>query len=514
VLSRSIVSIRNMGIIRLLIAIIVLAIYLPVADAPYFADDYEYVFIGRQVDSVYLLTHTSPMNFIGFRPLQAVFLYGVQSAFGLETWPVRVMHIAMHMATVLLVLHIAKNLGFTLLQSAIAAIYIAVSQIGTHPIVNNDTLSQLGGTFFTLLSGWYTYTAVFRDGSPSASTNTRRMTFAVISCALALLMKETSVAAPLLVGSILVYREYAFRDRLYAGAKRVLLLILPFLVVTVTYLVARTAAGALQPELGSGYQNLQLGLNNLSNFAQLLLATIVPVSTVSVYFARFDGNILSLLFFGVLSLGVMVAVIYGLIHEPRRRLLWALAVSLVISTVPAVGMHRVSELYAYNVLPYMSIIVGVGLGRFILSQGRRLFQVTAVSATIAIILANVEIAVNKGAQIQANGHRAKSQLTQLRSTIKSLPYHAKLVLVGDKPDIRSYSIFVQPDLPHTFLLAMIAQGIEKRSDVYVNVMTTDEARWDTCTTVLTLAPDGVWQQTQSVLTRMSECTDAQPASMD
>jgi hypothetical protein len=507
VLSWSIVSIRNMGVIRLIIAIIVLAIYLPVADAPYFADEYEYVFIGRQVDSIYLLTHTSPMNLIGFRPLQAVFLYGVQSAFGLETWPVRVMHIAMHMATVLLVLHIAKGLGFTLLQSAIAAIYIAVSQIGTHPIVNNDTLSQLGGTFFTLLSGWYTYTAVFHDGSPSSSTNRLRMAGAVLSCALALLMKETSVAAPLLVGSILVYREYAFRDTLYAGAKRVLLLILPFLVVTVTYIFARTAAGALQPELGSGYHNLHFGLNNLTNFAQLLFATIVPVSTVSVYFARFDGDILSLLFAVVLSLGIIAAVAYGLIHEPQRRLLWALAVSLVISTVPAVGMHRVSELYAYNVLPFLSIIVGVGLGRFISSQGQRLFQVVAVSIAVAVILANAAIAVDKGSQIQTNGHRAMSQLTQLRSTIKTLPHRAKLMLVGDKPDIRSYSIFVQSDLPHTRLLAMTALTIEKRSDVLVYVKTTDEARWDSCTTVLTLAPNGRWQQTQSVLTRMSECVD-------
>src|SRR5262249_22707653 len=145
----------------------------------------------------------------------------------------------------------------------------------------------------------------------------------------------------------------------------------PYAFVFSVYFWLRLFLGLQGPSFGSDRYNFRFGLNIFRNLLMFAFEAIVPVSTVTTYTAAKNGALFLLILIVGVSVVFVSAVVYGVLRAERRRLLYVLGVFAIFSLFPVVLMNQVSELYLYNAMPFLSVIVGAGLGRLIEVSGTR-----------------------------------------------------------------------------------------------------------------------------------------------
>ena len=180
--------------------------------------------------------------------------------------------------------------------------------------------------------------------------------------ALALLAKESALSYAVLVVFVLVYGAWRRRGDAADVGRGAVLLALACVLVTALYFAYRGQMAptriAWSPTDAYGFH---LGLNVLRNQAFLFGGALLPASTSDLFAAVAHRRVAVLAGAGVLTAlwcGLLAA---GLWRARRPGASAGLLLAASLTTFPMTLMNHVSELYVYNLMPLLSVLVGLAL---------------------------------------------------------------------------------------------------------------------------------------------------------
>lgn len=411
---------------------------IPAIDAPYFSDDFQFVFESPVLNPVHYLTWENPHN--GFyRPIQSAFLAAVQTGWGLDTGPIHAVQIALHGALAMLLFNVLLGLGFGRREAALGSLLLAVSQAAVMAVSSNDTFSQVLGVLTGYLAVWAFFRSA-RENPGRALLGDRRYLAGLAWLAVSLFSKETSTAFVLLGAFALLAGTRGVGGARHLGVLAARLA--PVVVLVAAYAAARSAVSTVAPEVGSGAYQLNLGPNMVKNVVMLWVAATLPFSSVDMFTALAAGHRTALA-----GLGAVYAVFVALVAAglwPRRRdvRLWWLVAAAFGSVTAIVPVNHVSELYTYQLLPLACAIVAIGLGALGEAAGRRrAWRATWGVAVAALVASQAMSAHSKAQMLDDNGRRSDELLDAIVPEVRGLPDGGELVLVNPAAPGPEYSMF-------------------------------------------------------------------------
>jgi hypothetical protein len=266
-------------------------------------------------------------------------------------------------------------------------------------------------------------------------------------------------------------------------------------------LAIRWSVGGLGPKFGSGRYDLQFGKNIAENAILTLAGWTMPFSSVNVFLAVRNGQVLRLALMAFATAAFMAVVTWGAWRAPRvhRRAIFVLLTIAISGVFPSLFMHM-SELYIYNSMPFVSILVGIGVGTFVAEllrsklAHRHVAEWVVISA-IAVLFAAHGLAVReKVALMRRQGNQAASLLNQIAAHAVNLPHSGQLILLDLPSNTLKYSVYVQDGFDPIregtdYVKAMIGRP-DIRVDVYDSIDAGIVEQLPPEATVLSLAPTG------------------------
>ena len=357
-----------------------------------------------------------------YRPIEAMVFALVQNGFGLAVWPLHLVALTLHVGLALLVRQIAWDLGLDERAAWLAAVWFLVAQVGVMAVASGDTLSQQCSALGVTAMAWLLRRG-FREG------DARTLGLSCLAAALALWGKETGVAV---VPVALVIAA----PQLKAQRRRTLGVLAGLALLAAVYWLCREHASAAEPQLGEKVYGFQLGLNIPRNVVFLWGASLSSVSTVRLVQWLQLGPHWAFALAMLPAAGLGFWTLYA--WRDRRRLLLGLVVLSGVSLLPMILLHHVSELYTYQALPWLSILVGYGLARA-WPAGRG----TIVGLLLLAQIVGVEGKLDRMGSV---GQRTASYLEQLRPIVAEMPAGGRLILVDELEAGWRYGVFSLPGL--------------------------------------------------------------------
>ncbi len=439
---------------------LVMVIYLPGLDAGYYADDFQFYFGAADGPAWQAFVRPNTDNMF-YRPIEAICLGWIQSRWGLDPRPVHAAILALHLGTCFIVGLAGRRLGLGPTGAWSAAAVMGGSQAAVHAVQSLDTLSQVGATFFGLQA--IAAVAILTRDGPSR-LRSLGWAGAVPAQSIALLFKESGISA--LPGQLLLLARAEPGNRV--PRSRVVIMTLSLGVVVAAYLVVRGVVVGAGPAIGAGRYDFHTGLNIPRNLALLGFSAILPTSSVRLFLDaqadRWVPVILALAGAGV----VATLLIVGCWHSGRRAL-WTWWVMLgIVATFPMVLLNHVSELYTYNLLPFVGLIAGLASETLLDRSGPRQRRLI-VALLIGILATHVVAARGKADLMEARGAEAARLLGDLRINVQAAPSGSafRIVDAARSPD-PAYSVFLMPPLdlllegPHGLARAIGRPDLELR----------------------------------------------------
>lgn len=433
------------GLWLLVLSIATLAIYFSGLHIWYYGDDFQYVYTDPAA-RIFHFFHEKNLFHGFYRPVNSAIIAVVQVLFGRETWAIHIINILVHAVLAWLIYLFMKRERFTTWQAVLASAFMVFSQENASAVLGNDTFSQISGTFFGCLSMWLLYVGYTRNGD-RADGSARpfpagHYLLALLSYAVSLASKETSVAFGPMVFCVLVM---VHRNIAGWGARlvRAVMEVIPFLALTLVYIWVRSAIGLSQPSGEGGGYGFAIGLNVVENLAQFLFAAIVPASSATAFVAIKNREMILLGIIAIASLAFLGLVVYGLWRGGRHRALPAMLLFSLLGLVPAIFMNHVGELYLYNSMPFIAVLVGAGLGTVL----ERSMRSTAALAWFWLFLGLITVShivgiQSKAAVMATNGERAINYLRQITPIVEKVPHGGTLLLLNPQEWEPEYSVFL------------------------------------------------------------------------
>jgi hypothetical protein len=407
--------------------------------AGYFADDFLFVHRGppRVIEHFTRSAETTHW----YRPIEAVLLSQIQARAGLETWPIHALALAAHVALAWLVWAGLRRLGFTVAQACGGSLIMLVSQAAVAAVLGNDTLSQVLGTFFGTLAVyacWRSYAGTARGGIDRGWWS-----LTLVALLAALFCKEAAVA--FVPAVLLVIAIMEIRDRRGVAISSPLspwLRVMPVLIITGAYLAARRSAGSVAADLGaSGYYGFHIGSNVPVHLAMLLGMPLLGGSSVKLLDAARARDVAAVAVPIAVSAAFALVALWGAWIMPRRGRLFALAALALIAALPMAPLRHVSELYAYNALPFIAAFLGAAEGEVVRAGPRWLRTLTVLLVSTAWITAQSMAVLEKTAMMRDNGRAAAALLPQAIAAVRALPQGDTLWVARTGDPRRDYSVF-------------------------------------------------------------------------
>lgn len=412
---------------------------------PYFADDFGLVFEKPWSKLWYFFNHMAPHG-VFYRPIEASLLALVQAVWGMNTYPIHLIQITMHSLLCGFVYWTILYLGFSKTKAIIGSLFLVVSQANVMAVLSNDTVSQVMGTVFGFTSIFLLYYTLM-NRPPSSDQNkliNPYITYwlSVVALTIALLSKESSMSFLVLILGMVAYYHLMKEQRLLAALRKVCIISLPYLFVTIGYLILRSRFVYSQPSWGSGIYNFNFGWNIIENLGRLIFASATPVSTATIFSAWVEGNLLFVTCIALITMTLLLCVASLLWRNPKKKLLVGVLISGCIGFFPVFLLNHVSELHVYNAMPFFSILFGVAVGSLIERNRSKPFAKWAICGALVIFLVSHVIAINsKAFLMKANGERAQAILAQIEPYTNLVPLGGKLCLVNPPTQGVEYSVF-------------------------------------------------------------------------
>jgi len=419
-----------------------------------------------------------------YRPATSIVVETIQGVFGLNPVPLHVLQLLLHISLSYLVFQAARMIGLSRAQAVVASLFMLISQANAFALLSNCTLSQVGGTVFGYFSIWLACVAF---------TNYRGTVFALglLSFAVALFFKESSAAFIALLPLAFLASSWGSCSKRSYLLSRAALHSAAYVAVLLVYLVMRHASPVLPITVGTGSRyDLHFGLNIIKNAALLSLAAVTPVSTVTIY-ELWSESRAELLGIALIAIALCMALIVVGLFRVSKRLSIVLSVFAGLSVAPLLLLNHVSELYVYNAMPPVSLLIGAGVGRLI-SDHRIGIKAISAFASIMILTCHVVAIQQKAQLMRANGDRADAMLAQIVAHASVAPYGA-IVRLENRPGDRGYSIFVmREDFGVVEHAGPVIRGRAQRPDITVQFVRTESAATEETLSspVLTLRTDG------------------------
>ncbi len=419
-----------------------IVVFSPGFDIAYYADNFQHVFRDPADQIAYFWTHPRPSP-QWFRPLETTTLLVIQALAGLETWPIHLTVLAVHLALVGAVLKTTLDLGYGRTAAAVAALFMLLAQTNAYPVGGNGTLAQVGGS----CAGFLSLYLLYRGGIDPDSAGSRRVLLFLGSLTMfivALLFKESSTAYLGLVAVVLGTIYLAGRGR--RSIIRSALSFTPYVAIAIGYLLYRSSIGGLPAQIGSGTYDFNPGANVIANLAQLVFAALLPVSTVTAFVAAESRDLIALAGMVVLAGAIGIVLAYGLWQSEKRATIAVLALLGLLAFFPFAALNHVSELYVYNALPFISILAGIGTAALLKMVPRKPLP-RLIAATILTIVLSVHVTslAGKLSLMNANGERAQRIEAEIEPLLSRIPEGEPLVLKSGSSELPDYSVFLMHD---------------------------------------------------------------------
>lgn len=433
-------SIRFNAIWAVILSINGVALYFRGLFMPLYSDDYEWVISNPGSKLLYYFTHANPFTRF-YRPIQMSTSALFQTYFGwADTFPNHVFQLALHIGLCYLLFIWMRKLGWSRLQSALASWFMLIAQTNVLTVAGNDTGSEVTSTLFGCVALWLFYSALRTDSTVSRHP-AGLYAGSLVCYALCLFSKESGVS--FILAFALVYLVARQSDRRYSSTIPALgLAMLPYVAVTAFYLLLRSRVVTYPISFGQETYNFHIGANIFVNLCQFAISALVPVSTVQTFLAMKQQNVATL---GVAAFGYLTllgAVGYGLVLARRPRAVIMIVLLAIIATFPVILLNHVNEQYLYKAMPFISALVGIGLGELItrLRWSPVPFGITVM--TLAMIGAGHTLAtVEKVGLMRVNGDHANELVHAIVRFIPHVPYHGRLLLLNDPSGMIEYSEF-------------------------------------------------------------------------
>ncbi len=438
------------GIWLLVLAIASFAIYFSSLHIWYYGDDFQYVY-EEPVSRIFHFFY-NPNLFHGFyRPVNSAIIAVVQVFVGLETWPIHVINILVHALLCWMVFLFMKRERFATWQAVLASAFMVVSQENASAVLGNDTFSQISGTFFGCMALWLLYLGYFRAAAGSAGAYPSVLgdrvpigyyLLALLSYAISLASKETSVAYGPIIFGLFLAKNWKV-DGWGARLTRSVLEVIPFFVLTLLYIWTRAAIGLSQPTDSGGNYGFKIGLNVIENLAQFVFAAVVPASSATAFVAIKNRELVligAILLGTVLFLGIVA---YGLWRSRRHRTFLVMIAFSLLGLVPAIFMNHVGELYLYNSMPFIAVLVGAGLGGALELFREKKALRAGFWVFLGLVAASHIVGVQgKAAAMATNGARARNYLAQIGRLVGEVPRDGQLLLLNPEEWEPEYSVYL------------------------------------------------------------------------
>ena len=417
-------------------------LYAPAWDCPFFADDYQYGAIGTLNPFVHFSSPYEGNPF--YRPIQFLAMSVTQRFWGSHTWPLRTLYYIVHAVLGMLVYMLARRLSGSVLAAVLSWSFFMFAQGAAHGIASNDTLTQILSTtagFGALFVG-----VDLIHGSGSRNDVTARPTRGLLHGALTgalvavcLWSKESGIGMVALVGLLLVWAVWRRR----ASVARVAPALLVMCGVTVAYIAVRSIASTALVHFGDAKYNFAIGSVTVKNVGMMLAAAASPLSTAHTYSAALNRDLPTLGVFAMLLFAAGVLAVLGMraLCARSRTAALGLAAAVVAVCFPNALQNHVSELYAYNCLPFIAILLGSGAGWLLRRREVKWQPVIGLALVVAVLVSNAFSARSKAVLMSESGSRAQTVFHELCAFVKEAEPDATIGLVNthDRP---SYSVFV------------------------------------------------------------------------
>jgi hypothetical protein len=386
-----------------------------------------------------------------------------------------------------------RTCGLPLGHSLLGALWFLLNPVNVVAVLGSDSTDQVGSGaagFLSFALAWR-FSETLRQ-SPSAKSPPFWLAVgSLVALAIALLFKENGLAFAGIVPLVLGFTIWRCRRSLVPGATRWLVLFIAASVaVTAGYFAYRAVARNSRPiTFGTARHELKMGENILVNEAQLLGAPLLPFSTVDAYVAAVNRKPLVLGAMGAGLLAWLTLLGIGVTIAKKWPAVLGLGLLGACAGVPVVLTNHVSELYAYNVAPFLAVIVALALPPLL--EPRRPLLVRSVTAVLLLgVLVSDVVAVNhKASQMAVNGHNAVVLMPQVVDFARQLPPDGKLLLWDrQEPDMLSYGVFLMSPFRSLSWAGPWVKHLAHRSDIQVKGVT--DWKIEPADTVLVAANSG------------------------
>lgn len=414
---------------------LIIAIYwafFPGISGSYYSDDFCYRVHDAATSPIYFLFNKNPLHGSAYRPLEFITLWFTQAISGYDTTLQHSIQILLHLLITFLLYSISQKLGLSKRSSIIASLFMLFSQSSVSAVSSNDTISQLYGTLFGFLSIYILYKD-FRE--ESSKKQYHHIILSVLFYAIALFSKELSLGFLITIVSLISY--FAIKHN---KIKSNILKILPFILVTIFYLIFRSSLELSTGQFGSERYDLNIGFNLIKNTILLLVQAFIPFSSADIFIHIKNREFQNLILPILLTLSTIIVPLYGFIKEKRFKELLLLLFFYLSIMSAAIGLNHVSELYTYQVLPIFAIFIGSGYAMIYKNiQSKKIRQLLNIWIT-SIIIINISACHSKSNLLTIQGNQGINLHPQLKIIIDDHQINDTLYFVN-KSYTPEYSIY-------------------------------------------------------------------------
>ena len=460
----------------LTIGIIIFCIYFSGLIIDYYSDDFQFVFYPSLPSNIFcFFFQKNPANTLAYRPVQALLMLGVQKYFGLNTLPIHLLNLTIHICLTYLVYIVMVNLQFSRLQAYLGSLFMAVSQINVHAVLSNDTFSQVLGTFAGCLCLFILYSNYLHPDSSKEHGNQKLYFTGLLLFGISLFSKETSVSFLGSIFIIIFIRYYKFGN-MKIFTKRIIQSAFPFVIILLLYTIVRSLVVDVHPSFGPDRYQFNISANIIKNVVMYFIAAITPFSTVSLFTAFKMGNIVMISIFAFITTVFWTAVVYGLLNHNNRNIIILLGILAIISSLPVVLLNHVSELYVYNSMPFVAIIMGVGLGTLYERIRMRGLKRYLFISILLLFVMHITAIQGKASLMSYNGKRASELLEQVLPFVGRVPTGGNLFLLNPQSDEVKYSVFLINGFSFLDCGFYRIKQLSRRDDITIKIIETSNLK--------------------------------------
>lgn len=408
-------------------------LYFNALNAGYFGDDYQFLFANPKTNVLGFFSNVSAYNPF-YRPIQAAFLNVLQSFFGEETWPIHILHLLLQTVLIFTVYKFTARLGFNTWPKVISVIFLWASQASVHAIVSVDTTSMVGSTAFGFLSVYLLHRFY----------NTQAKKYFIISSLVfftSLLFKESGVSFLIMIIALIFLQLKSSHPKNWA----ILVLHLSvYFVIFIYYFVLRKSANGISAQFAMGTYGFSLGFNTLVNYFYLIVASTLPISSAHFYKWFVEKDYWHLVFSLLFLIPYYILLVYSIIKGCISRSSFSriLLFFYLMSFIPVVLLNHVSELYAYNAMPFLALIIGFSFNEIHFFEDIKKWKGLIHGFLVLVLVVNIWSVNAKTELMRANGLAAKQLVLQLKPILRKLPENSKVYLVNSCGETQ-YSVFFQ-----------------------------------------------------------------------